>query len=102
MSNPFVSLLRVRERSRMRRVENPHLASSHPLPLRGARGNNARTSRPISLPVSPSLVGLPQCLAYSHVRPSSAYGLSTAAVGLVAALIGRSTQVVTADRRQGS
>lgn len=44
-----------------------------------------------------ALVGLPQCLAYALMSGlPPAYGLSTAAVaGLVAALIGRSAQVVT-------
>ncbi len=44
-----------------------------------------------------ALVGLPQCLAYALMAGlPPAYGLSTAAVaGLIAALLGRSTQVVT-------
>lgn len=44
-----------------------------------------------------ALVGLPQCLAYALMSGlPPAYGLSTAAVaGLVAALVGRSAQVVT-------
>jgi len=44
-----------------------------------------------------ALVGLPQCLAYALMSGlPPAYGLSTAAVaGLVAALLGRSAQVVT-------
>lgn len=44
-----------------------------------------------------ALVGLPQCLAYALMSGlPPAYGLSTAVVaGLVAALLGRSTQVVT-------
>lgn len=44
-----------------------------------------------------ALVGLPQCLAYALMSGlPPAYGLSTAAVaGFVAALIGRSAQVVT-------
>ena len=44
-----------------------------------------------------ALVGLPQCLAYALMSGlPPAYGLSTAAAaGLVAALVGRSSQVVT-------
>src|SRR5688572_9000439 len=44
-----------------------------------------------------ALVGLPQCLAYALMSGlPPAYGLSTAAAaGLVAALVGRSAQVVT-------
>lgn len=44
-----------------------------------------------------ALVGLPQCLAYALMSGlPPAYGLATAAVaGLVAALIGRSAQIVT-------
>jgi SulP family sulfate permease len=44
-----------------------------------------------------ALVGLPQCLAYALLSGlPPAYGLSTAAAaGLVAALFGRSAQVVT-------
>ena len=44
-----------------------------------------------------ALVGLPQCLAYALMSGlPPAYGLSTAAVaGLVAALLGRSAQVIT-------
>lgn len=44
-----------------------------------------------------ALVGLPQCLAYAMMSGlPPAYGLATAAVpGLVAAMIGRSAQVVT-------
>ena len=44
-----------------------------------------------------AMVGLPQCIAYALMSGlPPAYGLSTAAVaGLVAALVGRSTQVVT-------
>lgn len=44
-----------------------------------------------------ALVGLPQCLAYAMMSGlPPAYGLSTAAVaGLVAAVLGRSAQVVT-------
>jgi SulP family sulfate permease len=47
--------------------------------------------------VTVALVGLPQCLAYALMSGlPPAYGLSTAAVaGLVAALVGRSAQVVT-------
>jgi len=47
--------------------------------------------------VTVALVGLPQCLAYALMSGlPPAYGLSTAAVaGLVAALLGRSAQVVT-------
>lgn len=51
----------------------------------------------LSAGMTVALVGLPQCLAYalmSGLPPS--YGLSTAAIaGLVAALLGRSTQVIT-------
>ena len=51
----------------------------------------------LSAGITVALVGLPQCLAYalmSGLPPS--YGLSTAAVaGFVAALLGRSAQVVT-------
>jgi SulP family sulfate permease len=44
-----------------------------------------------------ALIGLPQCLAYAMMSGlPPAYGISTAAVpGLVAALVGRSPQVVT-------
>ena len=44
-----------------------------------------------------ALIGLPQCLAYAMMSGlPPAYGLATAAVpGLVAALVGRSAQVVT-------
>ena len=47
--------------------------------------------------VTVALVGLPQCLAYALMSGlPPAYGLSTAAIaGLVAALIGRSAQVIT-------
>jgi SulP family sulfate permease len=47
--------------------------------------------------VTVALVGLPQCLAYALMSGlPPAYGLTTAAVaGLVAALLGRSAQVVT-------
>lgn len=47
--------------------------------------------------VTVALVGLPQCLAYALMSGlPPAYGLSTAAVaGLVAALLGRSAQIVT-------
>ena len=47
--------------------------------------------------VTVALVGLPQCLAYALMSGlPPAYGLTTAAVaGLVAAMIGRSAQVVT-------
>src|SRR5688572_28586816 len=51
----------------------------------------------LSAGLTVALVGLPQCLAYALMSGlPPAYGLSTAAVaGLVAALLGRSTQVVT-------
>jgi SulP family sulfate permease len=58
-------------------------------------------SRPLSTDIlaglTVALVGLPQCLAYALMSGlPPAYGLSTAAVaGLVAALIGRSAQVIT-------
>src|SRR5688500_15039213 len=44
-----------------------------------------------------ALVGLPQCLAYALMSGlPPAYGLSTAAAaGLIAALIGKSAQIVT-------
>ncbi len=44
-----------------------------------------------------ALIGLPQCLAYAMMSGlPPAYGIATAAVpGLVAALVGRSTQVIT-------
>jgi SulP family sulfate permease len=47
--------------------------------------------------ITVALVGLPQCLAYALMSGlPPAYGLTTAAVaGLVAALIGRSAQIVT-------
>lgn len=47
--------------------------------------------------VTVALVGLPQCLAYALLSGlPPAYGLSTAvAAGLVAALVGRSAQIVT-------
>lgn len=56
---------------------------------------HARTDILAGLTVA--LVGLPQCLAYALMSGlPPAYGLSTAAVaGLVAALLGRSAQIVT-------
>ena len=57
--------------------------------------DHARTD--ILAGITVALVGLPQCLAYALMSGlPPAYGLSTAAVaGLVAALLGRSAQVVT-------
>ena len=57
--------------------------------------NPSRTDLVAGLTVA--LVGLPQCIAYALMSGlPPAYGLSTAAVaGFVAALAGRSTQVVT-------
>ena len=51
----------------------------------------------LSAGVTVALVGLPQCLAYAMLSGfPPAYGLSTAAVaGLVAALAGRSSQIIT-------
>lgn len=56
-----------------------------------------RPSTDILAGATVALVGLPQCLAYALMSGlPPAYGLSTAAVaGLVAALVGRSAQVVT-------
>lgn len=56
-----------------------------------------RLSTDITAGVTVALVGLPQCLAYALMSGlPPAYGLTTAAVaGLVAALVGRSAQVVT-------
>ena len=57
--------------------------------------SSSRTDLVAGLTVA--LVGLPQCIAYALMSGlPPAYGLSTAAVaGFVAALAGRSTQVVT-------
>lgn len=51
----------------------------------------------ITAGVTVALIGLPQCLAYAMMSGlPPAYGLSTAAVaGIVAAMLGRSAQVVT-------
>lgn len=56
-----------------------------------------RASTDILAGLTVALVGLPQCLAYALMSGlPPAYGLATAAVaGLVAALIGRSAQVIT-------
>jgi SulP family sulfate permease len=56
-----------------------------------------RASTDVLAGLTVALVGLPQCLAYALMSGlPPAYGLSTAAVaGLVAALLGRSAQVVT-------
>ena len=56
-----------------------------------------RASTDVLAGVTVALVGLPQCLAYALMSGlPPAYGLSTAAVaGFVAALLGRSAQVVT-------
>lgn len=56
-----------------------------------------RATTDILAGVTVALVGLPQCLAYAMMSGlPPAYGLSTAAVaGLVAALAGRSPQIVT-------
>ena len=56
-----------------------------------------RPSTDILAGVTVAFVGLPQCLAYALMSGlPPAYGLATAAVaGLVAALLGRSAQVVT-------
>src|SRR5688500_2565273 len=56
-----------------------------------------RLSTDILAGLTVALVGLPQCLAYALMSGlPPAYGLSTAAVaGLVAALLGRSAQIVT-------
>lgn len=70
---------------------------------RVARGNIAAMSsradlqQDLSAGLTVALVGLPQCLAYALMSGfPPAYGLSTAAVaGFVAALVGRSRQVVT-------
>jgi SulP family sulfate permease len=63
------------------------------VPDAGAR----RLSGDLQAGLTVALVGLPQCLAYALMSGlPPAYGLSTAAVaGVVAALFGRSTQVVT-------
>ncbi len=62
-----------------------------------ARGYDHIVQNDILTGLTVALVGLPQCLAYALMSGlPPAYGLSTAAVaGLVAALIGRSAQVVT-------
>lgn len=56
-----------------------------------------RLSTDVLAGVTVALVGLPQCLAYALMSGlPPAYGLSTAAVaGLVAALLGRSAQIIT-------
>ena len=56
-----------------------------------------RTTTDITAGLTVALVGLPQCLAYALMSGlPPAYGLATAAVtGFVAALAGRSTQIVT-------
>jgi len=56
-----------------------------------------RLSTDVLAGLTVALVGLPQCLAYAMMSGlPPAYGLSTAAVaGLVAALLGRSAQIVT-------
>ncbi len=56
-----------------------------------------RLSGDLQAGLTVALVGLPQCLAYALMSGlPPAYGLSTAAVaGLVAALLGKSAQVVT-------
>ncbi len=53
--------------------------------------------RDLTAGLTVALVGLPQCLAYAMMSGlTPAYGLSTAAIaGLVAALVGRSAQIVT-------
>src|SRR5712691_189822 len=58
---------------------------------------NKQLTTDLSAGLTVALVGLPQCLAYALMSGlPPAYGLSTAAVaGLVAALLGRSVQVVT-------
>ena len=68
----------------------------------GARMSGSATHRTpwaadLSAGLTVALVGLPQCLAYALMSGlPPAYGLSTAAVaGLVAAIVGRSAQVVT-------
>ncbi|HUP59188.1 MAG TPA: SulP family inorganic anion transporter [Thermoanaerobaculia bacterium] len=59
--------------------------------------NSAATRNDVLAGLTVALIGLPQCLAYALMSGlPPAYGLSTAAVaGLVAALLGRSAQVVT-------
>src|SRR5512134_3226452 len=61
------------------------------------RGVQTADVRDVLAGLTVALVGLPQCLAYALMSGlPPAYGLSTAAVaGLVAALLGRSTQVIT-------
>ncbi|HUP47942.1 MAG TPA: SulP family inorganic anion transporter [Thermoanaerobaculia bacterium] len=74
-------------------TETPHPASGHPLPA--PRGGGLTSN--LSAGATVALVGLPQCLAYALMSGlPPAYGLATAAVaGLVAALVGRSPQVIT-------
>ena len=59
--------------------------------------SDSRLNTDLLAGVTVALVGLPQCLAYALMSGlPPAYGLATAAVaGFVAALIGRSAQVVT-------
>jgi sulfate permease, SulP family len=64
----------------------------------GDRGRVLRTVRAdLVAGITVALVGLPQCLAYAMMSGlPPAYGLATAAVpGLLAAIVGRSAQVVT-------
>ncbi|HEX9188399.1 MAG TPA: SulP family inorganic anion transporter [Vicinamibacteria bacterium] len=76
---------------------------SAPVPGRPAAGSSPRAGLRATLPadlqagLTVALVGLPQCLAYALLSGlPPAYGLSTAAAaGFVAALFGRSAQVVT-------
>jgi len=68
-----------------------------PGPARASRLLRSALVGDLQAGLTVALVGLPQCLAYALMSGlPPAYGLSTAAVaGLVAALIGRSPQVVT-------
>ncbi|HKQ19488.1 MAG TPA: SulP family inorganic anion transporter, partial [Candidatus Eisenbacteria bacterium] len=67
------------------------------VPAAGQAASRRLVLNDVAAGLTVALVGLPQCLAYALMSGlPPAYGLSTAAVaGLVAALVGRSAQVVT-------
>lgn len=71
------------------------MAAASPLP--GPRPRSAWWPADLTAGLTVALVGLPQCLAYALMSGlPPAYGLSTAVVaGLVAAIAGKSAQVVT-------
>lgn len=73
----------------------PQPATPSPTPPLTGRGITIRADLVAGLTVA--LVGLPQCLAYAMMSGlPPAYGIATAAIpGFVAAVIGRSAQVVT-------